>query len=378
MSARRRLLTITFVTVAIAALCVRLSKRNSVPSPSAAKPAINAPPVTQSLSQQMTERLLALLRAETDPAKREAAAQQAAQHLPRALLEAVLADLQRETDRALAMEAARAILLRWAWEEPTGAAAWTMQFASAEIRRDALAAVGAGWARQNPEALLTWASTLPPVDRDWVLLHGASYLARTDLGLFAVWSKALPRTRELEQLTAQTAREWASRDPRAVANALGDFSGPEHSAWRKAMASGLASQLVQANNAETALAILDAVPPGLEKQQVLKGVVIGWTQREPAVVASWLESVSDSALRTEIAPLLAGAWFEQNTAAAEKWAVALPPGPVSDAVAERAAQYFAPRDRAAAQRWASRIGSTATRTSVQAYVQAAQPLVAAP
>lgn len=375
MSVRRKLLAIVFATVAIAAVYVRLPKLNLPASPTAAPAMSTAPVVAQSLSQQMTDRLLALLRAETDPAKREAAAQQAAQHLPRALLETVLADLRKESDRSLALDAARAILLRWAWEEPTGAAAWTMQFADPEIRRDALAAVGAGWARQNPEALLTWASTLPPVDRDWVLLHGASYLARTDLSLFAVWSKALPRTRELEQLTAQTAREWASRDPRAVATALGDFAGPEHVAWRKAMASSLAGQLVQADKAETALAILDAVPPGPEKQQVLKGVVIGWTQREPAVVASWLDSVSDPALRTEIAPLLAGAWFEQNAAAAEKWALALPPGPVADAVAERAAQYFAPRDRAAAQRWTDRIASAEARHLAQAYVQAAQPLL---
>lgn len=326
----------------------------------------------------MTDRLLALLRAETDPAKREAVAQQAVQHLPRALLEAVLADLQRETDRALATEAARAIFLRWAWEEPTGAAAWTMQFANAEIRRDALAAVGAGWARQNPEALLTWASLLPPADRDWVLLHGASYLARTDLSLFAVWSKALPSTRELDQLTAQTAREWASRDPRAVAAALGDFAGPEHIAWRKAMAAGLAAQLVQSDKGEAAFAILDAVPPGPEKRQVLKGVVIGWSQREPSLVATWLNGVSDPALRSEIAPLLAGAWFEQNAAAAEKWAVALPPGPVADAVAERAAQYFAPRDRTVAQRWTDRIASVEARSLAQAYVQAAQPLLPNP
>jgi hypothetical protein len=326
----------------------------------------------------MTDRLLALLRAETDPAKREALAQQAVQHLPRALLPAVLADLQKENDSVLAAEAARAILLRWAWEEPTGAAAWTIQFAEGEIRRDALAAVGSGWARQNPEALLGWASSLAPADRDWVLLHGASYLARTDLTTFRIWLKALPPSREIEQLTAQTALEWAGRDPRAVATAIGGAAGPEYAAWRKTMAAGLASQLAQVDRCETAFAILDAVPPGPEKQQVLKGVVVGWSQRDPALVATWLDGVVDPSIRTEMSTLLAGAWFEHDTAAAEKWAIALPPGPVSDAVAERAAQYFAPRDRTVAERWTNRIASSATRDVVQAYVQAAQPLLPNP
>ena len=326
----------------------------------------------------MTDRLLALLRAETDPAKREVVAQQAVQHLPRALLATVLANLQKENDRALAAEAARAVLLRWAWEEPTGAAAWTTQFAEGEVRRDALAAVGAGWVRQNPEALLAWSSSLAAGERDWVLLHGASYLARTDLGTFAVWLKALPATRELEQLTAQTAREWASRDARAVVATINEFSGPEHAVWRAQMAAGLANQLAQVDRFDTAFAILNAMPSGPEQKQVLKGVVAGWSQRDPVLVATWLDGVSDPALRKEMSPLLAGTWFEHDAAAAEKWAVALPPGPVSDAVAERAAQYFAPRDRAVAQRWTDRIASEETRNLVQAYVQAAQPLLPNP
>jgi hypothetical protein len=326
------------------------------------------------MARQMKDRLLALLRAETDPAKRKAIAQQAVQHLPCALLPAVLADLQKENDHILAAEAARAILLRWAWEEPTGAAAWTTQFAEGEIRRDALAAVGSGWARQNPEALLAWASSLASGERDWVLLHGASYLARTDLTLFATLVKALPPSREVEQLTAQTALEWAGRDPRTVATAIGELAGPEQAAWRKTMAAGLASQLARVDRCDTAFAILDTVPPGPEKQQVLKGVVVGWSQRDPELVATWLDGVVDPALRTEMSTLLASAWFEHDTLAAEKWAATLPAGPISDAVAERAAQYYAPRDRTVAEGWTNRIVSSETRSLVQAYVQAAQPL----
>ena len=369
---------ITFVAVVIVALWIRSPNRN----PALPTDTGNLTPTgtvdTRSMSQQMTDRLLALLRAETDPAKREAAAQEAVKYLPRALLPAILADLRKEDDRALAAEATRAILLRWAWEEPTGAAAWATQFAEGEIRRDALAAVGSGWARQNPEALLAWTSSLAAGERDWVLLHGASYLARTDLSLFAVWIKALPVTRELEQLTAQTAREWAARDPRAVAIALGELIGPEQAAWRKSMAAGLATQLAQVDRCDTAFAILDAVPPGSEKQQVLKGVVIGWSRREPALVAAWLDGVSDLSLRIETSTLLAGAWFEHDPAAAEKWAANLSPGPVADAVAEHAAQYFAPRDRAVAERWTNRIVSVEARGLTQAYVQAAQPLLPPP
>jgi hypothetical protein len=144
------------------------------------------------------------------------------------------------------------------------------------------------------------------------------------------------------------------------------------------MASGLANQLSQADQLETASMVLNAMPPGDEKQQVLKGVAIGWARRDPTVVATWLDGVADPSLRGEAATLLAGTWFERDAAAAEKWAIALPPGPVSDAVADRAAQYFAPRDRTAALRWTDRIASAETRRITQAYVQAAQPLVPAP
>jgi hypothetical protein len=207
------------------------------------------------------------------------------------------------------------------------------------------------------------------------LLHGASYLARTDLGLFAIWLKALPATRELAQLTAQTGREWAARDPRAVVATIGEFSGPEHAVWREHMAAGLANYLSQADQLDTALGILDAIPPGPEQKQVFKGVVAGWSQRDPAAVATWLNAVSDPPLRKELSLLLAGNWFERDAAAAEKWAGALPPGQLSDAVAERAAQYYAPRDRTLALRWTNRITSDEARNLTQAYVQAAQPLL---
>lgn len=339
---------------------------------------VSSTPEQQDIPKQMSGRLISLMRAETDPARREAAAQEGARHLPRALLPAVLANLKNETDRSLATEATRAILLRWSWEEPTGAAAWVTQFAEGDIRRDALAAVGAGWARQNPEALLTWASTLPVTERDWTLLHGASYLARTDLNLFAIWQKALPPTRELAQLTAQTAREWAARDPKAVAAAIGEFSSPENAALRKSLVAGLANQLSQADQFATATAVLDALPPGEEKQHVLKGVALGWARRDPVVVATWLDNVVDKPLRTEMSVLLTGLWLERDPAAAEKWALAQPPGPLADAVAERAAQFYAPRDRAAAQRWTDRISSAEARSLSQSYVQAAQPLLPTP
>lgn len=379
MNTRQRLLAAGFVAVAGAAFWVKSTHRNPVPrGTDAAGPVSLTVHDSHPLSRQMTDHLLMLLRAESDPAKREAAAQQAAQHIPRALLPAVLADLRNEYDRNLATEASRAILLRWAWEEPSDAAAWVTQSNDLELRRDALAAVGAGWARQNPEALMSWATTLSPSDRDWVLLHGASYLARTDLNTFAVWTKALPSSRETEQLTAQAAREWAGRDPKAVAKAIGEFSGPEYSAWRIQMAAGLANQLSLAEKCETAFAILDTMAPSAEKQQVLKGTVIGWSRRDPTVVATWLDTVSDQPLRTEMSTLLAGLWFERDSPAAEKWASSLPAGALSDAVAERAAQYFAPRNHTVAEQWANRIQSQEMRTRTSAYINAAQPLVALP
>lgn len=370
MNTRQRLLLAAFVSVALAALLLRSTDRKPASSQTGTGAAFPQPEQTpQSLSRQIADRLLASLRTETDPARREAAAHHAAQRIPRALLAAILAELEREDDRALAALASRALLLRWAWEEPTDAAAWTMQFAQGDLRRDALAAVGAGWAHQNPEALMTWSASLAPQERDWVLLHGASYLARTNLNLFSAWRDALAPSRESEQLGAQTAREWASRDPQAVVAAIRECARPEQAAWRQQLASGLAVQFAQAERCETAFAILDALPAGPEKQHVLKGTVIGWAQRDPVVVATWLENVADHPLRVEMSTLLAGTWLERDAPAAEKWATALPPGPLSDAVAERAAQYFATRDRAAAERWSLRIVADETRRQALAFVE---------
>ncbi len=191
----------------------------------------------------MAERLLAEIATASDPDRREQIAGTEAKHIPRALLGGTLAWLQAQPASAGVAIALRGTMLRWAWEEPTGAAAWVVEHARGEFRREALGIVGAGWAHLNPDRLQPWAARLPPADRDWVMLHAASYFGRTDLQKFALWQSAVSPSPERDRLLDDIARLWVSRSPREVAALLARTTAEVDADWRRRLAEALASEL---------------------------------------------------------------------------------------------------------------------------------------
>jgi hypothetical protein len=294
-----------------------------------------------SLEHQMARRLLALIHAESDPVSREQAAERGAKKIPRALLGAVMNWLQANPSEPGGELAMRGVMLRWAWEEPTGAAAWTLKSASGSFRREALGMIAAGWARLQPEALRQWADQLAPAERDWVMLHGASYLARTDLEQFASWQSALAPSRERDQLLAQGARLWAGRAPLEVVKLIAGSPAEADAEWRRHLALGLAGQLANVDDPSVVASAVAMLPAGPEHDTVLAGLVAGWSARDPDLVAAWLEGVTNQQLRSELSALLAGNWLHKDADAALAWMQKLPPGPVAEAVSKRAAQFAA-------------------------------------
>ena len=242
-----------------------------------------------SFERQMAERLLALVEAEPDPARRVDVAEAAAKHIPRALLGAVLGWLQDNPTKPDVEAAMRGTMLRWAWEEPTGAAAWTLKAAGTDFRREALGIVAAGWAYRQPDALPQWAAQLVPSERDWVMLHGASYFARTDLEKFADWQAKLSPSPERDELLAEAAQRWARRTPLDVAALIARSSTDTDAAWRRYLADALAEHLAKVTEPSVVTAVLARLPPGAERKTVLTGVVSGWSARDPQILASWLD-----------------------------------------------------------------------------------------
>jgi hypothetical protein len=320
------------------------------------------------MARDVVERLIRSARAETDPVKREALLDQAAQGIPRGLYGEVLEALKEAGPGSLEEAAARAILLRWAWQEPTGAAAWALAQPAGPVRREALGAAAARWVESQPEQVLQWSATLSSEDRQWVLLRAADRLARVDPETFIVWQQALPAGRERDQLTLQTAQLWAQRDPEMLAESLARYSAPELAEWRRLTTAGLVAHLSTLDGVAAARFVSEKIPPGSLQESAAAGVVAAWSERDPAAAAQWVQSFPTPGLQAAGAGVLVGNWLERDAKAASAWASRLPAGPVADAAADRAAQFFAARDPAEGLTWAGRVLDPARRAEATKFV----------
>jgi hypothetical protein len=332
----------------------------------AAEPA--APPRRSKLSEEILGRLRDAALQHEDPAAREAFLQKAVRGVPRALYARLAESLRDAVPHSVEAEILRAVLLRWAWEEPTNAADWAVEQTDHPYRKEALAVAAQAWARLDPAQLLLWAADLPASDREWVLLRSGDYLGRTDPSLFAVWQQALPPGRESEQLQLAIAREWAQRDPEVLVAALTENTGPEFEEWRRLTIAGLTTRLTTMSGPDAARFALERIPPGPAQAQAVLGAVAAWAREDPATASQWVDRFPDEELRAQAARVLLGRWLQQDAIAAQTYARSLPPGPTADAAIEQVAQFIALQEGLDAAAWAERITDPERRDRARAFV----------
>jgi hypothetical protein len=343
------------------------------PIDSARPPALAAPaalaavPEPRSLASEIATRLVADAAVRADPAEREAFLQQAVQGVPRALYARLAEELATAAPGSVEADVLRAVVLRWAWEEPTNVAGWAVDHPDHPYRREALAIAAQRWARLNPEQLLQWASGLDDGDRRWVLLRSGDYLGRTDPALFSLWHAALPEGRDREQLELAVAREWAQRDPAALATELQRNLGPELAEWRRVGTAGLLTHLATLGGPEAA-AFVATVPAGPLRDALVPGAVAAWAAQDPAAAGRWIDTLGATSVRAQAVQTLLGTWLDRDAEAAAAYARSLPRGSVSDQGNEAVAQYLAVREPATAIAWAEQIFDANRRAQTLAYV----------
>ncbi|HYC69686.1 MAG TPA: hypothetical protein VEB66_00665 [Opitutaceae bacterium] len=305
-----------------------------------------------------------------DPRERDAYVHRAVRGVPRALFARLIESLAGAPDNSVETELRRALVLRWAWEEPMNVAEWAVDQPDGVHRREALAIAAQAWARLDPGPLLQWATELPAADREWVLLRSGDFLGRTDPALFAVWLRAIQPGRERDRLQLEIAREWANRDPAVLAAALREHVGPEYEEWRQLTVAGLATRVAGMNGAEAVRFVTEEIPPGAEQAQAAKAAVVAWAREDPARASQWIDRFPGEELRSQAAQILLGHWLQSDAAAAQVYARSLPAGVLADGAHERVAQHLAERDGRDAMAWAERIADPVRRGDAVAFVLA--------
>lgn len=197
------------------------------------QPSHSSHPAAPLLADDISDRVCAAALKWHDAIERQAFLDQAVQGVPRALYGKIIEKLNSAAPNSVQAEFLRAILLRWAFEEPANLAAWALNNPSQAHRRDALALSAQRWAQANPAQLMHWSAGLSAEDRQWVLLRSGDFLGRTDPELFAVWRKAIQPGRERDQLELAITREWAQSDSESLVAALAENQGSEFDNWRR-------------------------------------------------------------------------------------------------------------------------------------------------
>jgi hypothetical protein len=211
------------VAVAVTAAQPELSGQRSPSS----QPA--APRLAENINDRVCEAALKW----QDSVDRQAFLDKAVQGVPRELYGMIIDKLNSAAPGSVQAEFSRAILLRWAFEEPANLAAWALNNPDQARRRDALALSAQRWAQTNPAQLMHWSAGLSAEDREWVLVRSGDFLQRTDPELFAVWRQAIQPGRERDQLELAITHEAAQSDSENVVAAMAEYQGSEFEDWRR-------------------------------------------------------------------------------------------------------------------------------------------------
>ncbi len=149
--------------------------------------------------------------------------------------------------------------------------------------QEAVGQAFAEWVKQNPTAAATWLKELSPEQqrRWWGRL--TLRLAEGDLAGAQAWFNDLPPSAAREQAGAAIVNAWAKQNPRAALEWLQDNLEGGRTAAFGHLASALAEQGIEA-----AQQLLDAMPPGAQRDQVVASIAQEWAAKDAKAAAGWL------------------------------------------------------------------------------------------
>jgi hypothetical protein len=225
-----------------------------------------------------------------------------------------LAGVEYETSGLTVMSA-------WTGSDPEAAAAhYSENLDDFGIRDDhqrvTAGTVAAEWARQDPEAALTWADDLPVEVRGEAYGRIAAQIVTEDptraTAILDSMEPGLERTEMMGNLVSQ----WAYQDPQAAADwVVNNTTGSEQSQG----ASSLMTAWMVANPLE-ASTWLGSLDDGATRDSA----IVALTQSravssDPVAAIAWSESIQDPNLRNDAIKQAADQWLNADPAAAQAW-----------------------------------------------------------
>ena len=253
------------------------------------------------------------------------------------------------------------VLAAVASDDPQAAADWltapTNLIAAMPRAGDFMATtVSREWAKQDPDAALAWASTLPEGKRAGAYNGVLGSLAVTDPQRASAMALELEAGKDRSDLLGNIAQSWGKKDPQ---EALAWVDGLEEGAEREVALGKTLNGWAQAEPAEAA-AFLDNMDEA-ERADHVGDVAEPWSRQDPASTAVWLEDQPEGDGKNSGMRQTMRMWTATEPEAASTWLADQPAGASRDHGIVSLAETTYGEDPQSALTWAAAISDEGMR-----------------
>lgn len=198
-----------------------------------------------------------------------------------------------------------AAFLAFAGEAPKGA------FKNSEVFNAVNNAFGE-WLKKDPAAAGAWLKARPLDQQRKMWGRMAGIFAEADPAGAQAWFKDTPPSAEREKAGAEMVKSMAKKDPHAALEWLQDNLEGGRTAGFAYLAEALAEKGV-----DSAKQLLDAMPPGAQRDGVVKAIAQKWASKDFKPAIAWLLSLpADDPGRKQAMQQLSYQWADQDLAGA--------------------------------------------------------------
>ncbi|MEN8772293.1 MAG: hypothetical protein ABF379_04030 [Akkermansiaceae bacterium] len=215
------------------------------------------------------------------------------------------------------------------------------------------------WVRQDSDAALKWAESLPDSQKAGAFSGVLGSLASTDPRKAASLASDLAPGGSREHIIGEIAQSWARTSPQEALDWATTLTGKER---ERALASGI-EELAKADR-QSAAQFVEALD-SKEQANYLKSVSSSWANEEPAEAAEWVmdlasEFESNDAVGSALGDVL-WKWTKQDPQAAGTWLNEQEKGPTLDGAITGLAGAAFEQDPEASLSWATQISNEGLR-----------------
>jgi hypothetical protein len=207
------------------------------------------------------------------------------------------------------------------------------------------------WVRQDPQAALDWAMTLPKEQQSGAYGGVLGTLAATDPARASNLALGLPEGDGRRDVIGQIARAWAEDSPAEAMKWVSTLEGEE---GKRATSEALGAWAQ--SDPEAAATYVDQVAAEERSAGMLDRVAATWARRDPERAARWLGDQPEGADKADAMGDVMWNWTVADPEAASTWLLDQPAGNSRDEGISALAKATFENDPASAVTWAANIG----------------------